>query len=43
MKNEDFNLELENDFVENLTRTDYKMDEKQMNKNVSLNLTTLVI
>lgn len=35
MKNEDFVLELEEDFIENLTRTDYKFDEKPGNENVS--------
>ena len=34
MKNEDFVLELEDDFIENLTRTDYKLDEKQAGENV---------
>lgn len=35
MKNEDFVLELEDDFIENLTRTDYKIDEKCADQNVS--------
>lgn len=35
MKNEDFVLELEEDFIENLTRTDYKVDKKPANDNVS--------
>lgn len=35
MKNEDFVLELEEDFIENLTRTDYKLDEKRADENVS--------
>lgn len=35
MKNEDFVLELEDDFIENLTRTDYKIDEVKVNENVS--------
>lgn len=35
MKNEDFALELEDDFNENLTRTDYKDHTNQVRENVS--------
>ena len=35
MKNEDFAIQLEDDFIENLTKTDYKVDIEQVNENVS--------
>ena len=35
MKNEDFAIQLEDDFIENLTKTDYKVDVEQVNENVS--------